>query len=325
MKPPAVSFDPCELVDYSSGYADLPLEALGLLVHLRALYARELAIPDDPRAAAARCYLPAGSMIRHWQTLRGWFQPCGGDLVCPKVHRSIEREMSKAEKCGRASQVAWNQRRNDAAAIGHLKGDLKGDLVGDLSRTNKDRGRDAGAQAHTVGVLSTQKEKASESADAASHAAVGKMKKPRAPKASMPLTPKQLRDLSLQEFLWTGDHEAQLQEARKAYPSNRLRIFSDGTTTKCLPGTTEQTRKAWKEILIDHPEVTPRLLKLCLFAYLDQFDLDAKQGIQAGLVNLPTFWAPEKRMWEDWLEVARRNQAEFDAQAQGRLPLEMEA
>lgn len=325
MKPPAVSFDPCELVDYSSGYAGLPLEALGLLVHLRALYARELAIPDDPRAAAARCYLPAGSMIRHWQTLRGWFQPCGGDLVCPKVHRSIEREMSKAEKCGRASQVAWNQRRNDAAAIGHLKGDLKGDLVGDLSRTNKDRGRDAGAQAHTVGVLSTQKTKASESAEAASPAAAVRVRKP---KVIRPLSPKQLRALAEQEFPWDGVHEAHLQEARGAYPSNRLRVFSDGTTTKCLPGTAKQTKMAWIRILLDHPEVTPRLLKLCLFAYLDQFDLDCAQGIQSGLVNLPTFWDPEKEMWAEWLGKAQENQARFDAEAeaaQGRLPFEVEA
>lgn len=123
-------------------------------------------------------------------------------------------------------------------------------------------------------------------------------------------------------------HEAHLQEARGAYPSNRLRVFSDGTTTKCLPGTAKQTKMAWIRILLDHPEVTPRLLKLCLFAYLDQFDLDCAQGIQSGLVNLPTFWDPEKEMWAEWLGKAQENQARFDAEAeaaQGRLPFEVEA
>ena len=301
-------------------YYRLPLSARALFRDMLDLVKTLGYIPDDSGAVATAIRAPKREVSRWWEEVRALFEPFGEELV----HHEAMVEQESYNRAVKQRVDAANSRWLKHRAMRPVCDPYATRIAGPFPHYKEHAG-DAGAQAHTVGVLSTQKEKASESADAASHAAVGKMKKPRAPKAPRPLTPKQLRDLSLQEFLWTGDHEAQLQEARKAYPSNRLRIFSDGTTTKCLPGTTEQTRKAWKEILIDHPEVTPRLLKLCLFAYLDQFDLDAKQGIQAGLVNLPTFWAPEKRMWEDWLEVARRNQAEFDAQAQGRLPLEMEA
>jgi hypothetical protein len=277
-------------------------------------------IPDDCRAVALAIRAPHREVSRWWDQVRELFQPFGEELT----HHEVMAAQAASERSRTQRSLAAKSRWDNARAM-RSACESHASRIAEGFAHDKERGRDAGTQAYAVGVLSTQKEKASESAEAASPAAAVRVRKPR---AIRPLSPKQQRALAEQEFPWDGIHEAHLQEARGAYPSNRLRVFSDGTTTKCLPGTAKQTKMAWIRILLDHPEITPRLLKLCLFAYLDQFDLDCAQGIQAGLVNLPTFWDPEKEMWAEWLGKARENQARFDAEAQaaeGRLPFEVEA
>lgn len=293
-----------------------PLKVQALVLQAKASYLEHGDLPDDPREFAIRVQIEKRICANLWSQVRAFFRPFGYVLLDDEIEEMLIRK-EKADAARRENGRLGDPRLRNVAP---LPAPLAAPLVAPLAGGSHDKEHAHDASAPTCGevLLSTQKEKDSSSAPALTGQVSTPTRKPRAKKARL-LTPAQARALSLEEFAWTQDCEEQLQQARKGYPSNALRKLRSGEFNRCLPGTPEQMRRAWKEIMLDHPEVTPRELKACLFVYLSRQERDQEANIVSGIVNLPKFWAPELKMWEEFLPEARDGIARADA-AQASQP-----
>jgi len=269
-----------------------------LLLDMKALYSSLGEVQDSPEWVAKGIQWNVRTVRRWWRIVREFFQPFGEVLVDPTIEAQIIRKSNLTQKRQAAANCLWNQRRGNASAeqvqskcITHAGKPLVHDM---------EHATHGGAQAGGVVFFSTKqtKEKESESAKAAStQEASGKIAKPRKAKVVSPE----------EAFVWTPAMQHEMELARKEYPSN-LRRSPDrtGRITKCLPGTSLQTVASWTHILANNPDVTALELRACLFCYLDEFDLDAKEGVDSWLVNLLSFYSPEREQWREYLAAARK-------------------
>lgn len=302
--------------------AAAPLPVQALVLRCRAGYLRHGYLPNDPRAAAALAQAQASDMVRWWDQVQGFFTAIGESLTDSTLEALLFQQ-EKADDARRANGARGGRPAKPGKNLDET-GQVPSRLAPGFVQVSEplahdlEPARDARPRAYGVSTSST-KEKASfspPSGEGVLAAAGDRVKKPR---KSRVITPAQARELSIAEFDWTHDHEAQMQAARKGYPSNALRRHRDGSSSRCLPGTPEQTRRAWKEILLDHPELTPRILKTCLFVYLDQQERDQEQNITSGIVNLPKFWSAELKMWEEYVPAARERVNSAVAEETGAL------
>ena len=303
-----------------------PLQVQALVLRCRAGYLHHGYLPDDPRAASAIARVQVADMLRWWNQVRGFFTSIGESLTDHTVEVLLHQQ-EKADTARRANGALGGRPRKPKPNLDET-GQVSSRLapgsvqVSEPLAHDLEHAHDAGPRAYVVSNSST-KDLSTSFSPAVCTAGLDAPEASKRSRKSRALSPVQARELSLREFDWTQDHETQVQLARKGYPSNTLRRHRDGTTSRCLPGTPEQTRKAWKEILLDHPELTPRILKTCLFLYLDRQERDQEQNITSGIVNLPKFWCSDLKMWEEFLPEARARVAKAIAEERGELPLEV--
>lgn len=278
----------------------------------RAYYARVHELPNDPELFALAIGVSRQKVTKVWDEIRSLFRDGGDILLDPQLEKSIRAHEEKSGRLAAARENRWQQKSHPVLQqITEQKSEQKS------VSPYKEHAHDAHRGVCDEKLSNTSKAKDSECAEAPPQMPPVKAKRVARPRV---LSQAQALQLSLEEFDWNHDCEAQMQLARAEYPSNQLRIARDGSKSKCLPGTQEQNRNSWKRIMIEYPEVTPRMLKACLFAYLDQIDRDERNNISSWVVNLLTFWKEDAKMWEDWLPKAKENIAKLDAQAMGALP-----
>lgn len=313
-KNPTVTIESDDLTGYGSDMARLKPEALGCLIHMRALYARELIIPDDPREVAKRCMHLATPFIRHWSELRQWFRPIADGLVCPIMAKKIDDELNRTRKISEARKSLCLQAPNPRPSRDHLETISRSSQADDMERAH-----DAGACAYGGTSLSTPKDKKIKGpAKAAPKSSLGRVMKP------LTFEQRVQAFVSDKEACWTPECEGFLKEARYEYSKaffRFIRSFRSGDVSKPDCGTTQQGRRSWAKVMLEHPDVTPRELRGALFLWLDKIEADQQQGISIAPWNFLTFFSENVQAWEDYLPEVRARIAEEPPAPPSPIPL----